>query len=439
MSHAAVRRSSKLQGHGSRTRSIIVAALVLLTATSLAVTPLLNPDTTAAVDNLLTKSQQTFESDPVGWDASDVARSWRTRTFSAQGRYSLLVVANAKNYDGTTPMHATTSTGTAGVRVRPGSEYTGTFQVRPWKDFTDHVACELTWYRADGSFIGGSMGPWTLEAPNSWKSMKCTAVAPSDAVFAALRVRFHSVYQGDVHYIDNAGLVGPPVSNQPPAGSDEFNLLESEQHSFESSLQGWVTQGNASTLRSTTAAAAGAASMQIVGSATDPVYVDSTRTIRVGTMPGTDGIEAIVGHMYEGRVQVLSTTSSSFVRCELRWYHPDGSILTTSFGPEALAVKGVWGRHLCRAVAPTGAAYAALRLHISNAGVGDSFYLDDAWLVDMSDPSGTTTPPATTAPATTAPATTQPPATTPPATTAPATTPPPPTTPPATTPPATTP
>ena len=291
----------------------IVAAL--LAASVIAVTPLITTTADAIPINLLNRNQQSFEADPIGWEPNTVARVWRTRQTSADGKYSLLVAAIASKYDGTKPMHVNTLPGTSGAKVTPGVEYTGQFKVRPWKTFTDDVACEVVWSRLDGSLISVSRGPWQPETADAWKSISCTAVAPSGAAFAALRVRFHSVYQGDVHYIDQAGLIEPSTTPHQVLAPLEDNLLESEQHSFEAALDGWVSQGNAALSRSMTASKDGSASMMIVGSRNDAVYVDESRTIRAATMPGTDGVRAIVGHTYEGRIYVMSPNESSPARC----------------------------------------------------------------------------------------------------------------------------
>ncbi len=198
-------------------------------------------------------------------------------------------------------------------------------------------------------------------------------------------------------------LIGA-VSCSPHADSrsmrvDAVNLLDPTQRSIEQgppgSSAGWATQGNASIARSTAAATDGKASLRVVGSSHDPISVDGTRTIRVATSPATDGVRVKPGHTYAGRVDVMSPKESSPVRCELRWYDESGAIMDTQKGAEVTEVPAKWTETDCAARAPGNAAFAALRVHIANADFGDVYYVDNAWLIDSTDPtapaSGTTT------------------------------------------------
>lgn len=181
---------------------------------------------------------------------------------------------------------------------------------------------------------------------------------------------------------------------------DAVNLLDAAQNSIEDGRpgtppSGWVSQGNADIARSGAFAAIGEASMRVVDSLQDPVYVDASRTIRVGTSPATDGVPVQEGHVYAGSLEVTSPTESSPVRCELRWYDENGAIVRTDPGEEVTEVPSEWTRAGCTAPAPDGAAYAALRVHIRDADLGDTHYVDDAWLVDNTDggdDTATTTP-----------------------------------------------
>jgi hypothetical protein len=375
------------------------------------------------VVNLLTPNQQSIEGSPTGWTAGGSAWTSRTNEYAAHGRHSLKVVAGGPMYDGQRAMDVGTLGGVEGAQVRAGSSYEARLQVRPWETFRTKVACRLEWFSADGKRVGITDPAWHSEAADAWTTISCAATAPDGAAFAAVRVEFVAVYHGDAHYIDDAALFGS--SDEPPPMT---NLLDAEQNGFESALRGWVTQGNAAIVRSTAFASTGTASMSVTGSTSDPVYVDATRTVRVGTSPGPDGVPVEPGAPYVGSVSVMSTSESSPVRCELRFYAPDGSIITTSLGPDRLETPGSWGRHLCSARAPSGATHAALRVVIGDADTGDEHYVDDAWLLaggtPPSVPAPDTTQPGTAAPTTepvdttsTSPATTLP--TPPPTTTAP--------------------
>lgn len=413
----------------SRLRTFGVAAAAALVAGVVALSPLRTPAADATVTELLTVNQSTFEAGPSGWVAEPVARVTLTRKQAVEGRQSLRVAASASSFIGTRPMQVSTTPGTAGVRVTPGVTYTGRFQVRPG-GVTDNVACELTWFGANGAVLGRSTGPWRAESAGAWTASSCASVAPAGAAYAALRVKFESAAWGEVHFVDDAGLIGstappttaPPTTAPPTTAPPAANLLDGNQQSFEAAFSGWITQGNASATRSTLAARVGSASMRVVGSTSDPVHVDGTRTVRVATSTGTEGVSVTAGRTYLGSAQVMSTNETSPVRCELRWYRADGSILDTALGAEVNEVPGTWANRTCQATAPPGAAFAALRVHVANADTGDVHYVDDAWLVD----SAGTPPPPTTAPPTTVPPTTAPPTTAPPTTAPPTTVPPPP-------------
>ena len=211
----------------------------------------------------------------------------------------------------------------------------------------------------------------------------------------------------------------------PDGGSihiEAVNLLDHQQSSLEASPTeipgpGWETQGNAVLERSTTVSTDGEASLRVEGSEYDPVHTDDSGTIRIATSTATSGVRVHPGTVYAGWLDVMSRSGASPVRCELRWYDRDGAILRTDEGREVTERPSRWRTPICLGRAPTGASYAALRLHVANSGPGDVHYVDNAWLIaaspeptDQTAGVSTTVPQKSVAPPTTQPSTTQPPA-----------------------------
>lgn len=250
--------------------------------------------------------------------------------------------------------------------------------------------------------------PSTRHAPRLWLGIY--AMAGLTVVLAACSPA-----------LQRSGPVGTDPHDE--LGADTYNLLDPVQQSMEATSDrptddsaGWITQGNADIGRSTEAAAEGRSSLKVVGSDSDPIYVDNTRTVRVATTP----VSVTAGHTYEGRVKVMSPAERSPVRCELRWYDADGKIMDTAAGRAITEAPGAWANPSCRATAPGGAASGALRVHLAKADVTDVHFVDEAFLIDISTnsvgetPTSSSVPPsaAPTIPAPSAPTTTAPPMTT---------------------------
>lgn len=417
-----------------RSRALLVLCIALAALLLVLAGPTLTGDAKAAT-NLLSENQRTLDADPTGWHPIGVARTWVDSQYVAQGTAALKVGAYATSFNGTRSMSVTTSTGTAGVPVQAGEVYQASFQSRPYEGFTTSVACELTWFRTDGSIAARASAPWVKQSPNAWKRFSCEGTAPSDAAYAAVRANFRSVHHRDLHWLDDASLLGssgdttttaPSTTTTAPSTTSTtaatttttevssgttVNLLDRHQQDFESQLSGWVTQGNAQIARTTDAGYQSSAALRVTGSTSDPIYTDGSRTVRAGTRPGTDGVPASPGTTYRGTIRVQAPESGSPVRCEIRFYDANGWILETALGAES-PVTGSWTMRSCERIAPQGTAFAALRVHVADADYGDSYLFDDAWLVDGSSGGSADGSTATTAPPPTTTTTTGPPSTT---------------------------
>lgn len=338
----------------------------------------------AATGNLLTVGQQSFERTPIGWVSGEGGAVWRTKRYASDGRYSLMIAAVGGTWQGRRAIEVTT-TGPSAVPVEPGARYAAQFDLRPWADFVDDAACELRWLGADGRMIGRSTGPEQRELANAWRTYACDGLAPAGASGVSLVLQLRGAYRGDVHFLDRASILR--VDNAPTtttAAPTPVNLLDPNQHGFEDDeIDGWIPQGNASLGRSTAAAATGDASMLVTASGADPISIDDSLTVRVGTSSGVDGVNVIPGRTYRASVRVNPRDITKAAgRCELRWYRADGSILDTVGGRSAVLPLGRWSLLSCSAVAPGGAAFGALRVYLAHAPYGTGFFVDDAWLSD---------------------------------------------------------
>ena len=172
---------------------------------------------------------------------------------------------------------------------------------------------------------------------------------------------------------------------------------------FGSSVGGWTPQGNATVAHSRTGGVDSGGALQVTVDRSGP-WPDGTRTARVGSPPKPgEGVPVTPGEHYYASWQIRPASTTSPVRCELRWYRQDGKILSTSFGPFVTQQAGTWTMAACDATAPSGAAYAGVRVYIDQADYGDVHYVDNASLATSastnSDPAPAPAPEPTQEPA----------------------------------------
>ncbi len=186
------------------------------------------------------------------------------------------------------------------------------------------------------------------------------------------------------------------------------NLLSQEQHRFDGAgTSGWIPQGNTEIRTSDGPAVVGDRVLRVDVSADGP-FPDASGTARVGTAAGSGSPSATAGVEYSGSVQTTPLGTATTVRCELRWYAADGSILATNdSGPLTQQADTGWTTHTCSGVAPSDTTHVGLRVFIQGASYGDVHLVDNASLVAAD--SGESTPPQTAAPTEPPPATEPPP------------------------------
>ncbi|MCU1590082.1 MAG: Tsac [Frankiales bacterium] len=157
-----------------------------------------------AAGNLLPAAAQSFEDGTTG--------GWINQL------QATLSNSSAQFYAGTRSLLATATTaastcavgsavGTAGVAVTPGKTYTASMWVRPGVAQASANTI-IRWYTAAGAAAStasvSSNNPAMVA--NVWQRVSVTAVAPSDAAFAAVQQNFTATNIGDLFYIDAVRL-----------------------------------------------------------------------------------------------------------------------------------------------------------------------------------------------------------------------------------------
>ena len=193
------------------------------------------------------------------------------------------------------------------------------------------------------------------------------------------------------------GFVATACGAYPNGPDSDFvvaNLLDDQQNSLEEPAAapdqlGWETQGNAAIDRTDGTASTGDASLRVLASSSDPIHVDDSGDVRVATSTSTRGVRVSAGEVYAGWLDVTSSSTRTRVRCELRWYDDTGAIIDTDEGPQLVEMPSMWTTPFCFGRAPEDALFGALRLHITDASRDDAYYLDNAWMIQVTGvPSG---------------------------------------------------
>ena len=189
--------------------------------------PTANPLTTAAmalkvntatVGNLLTANQASLESNATtGWQVNSNCTIAVVGTPTSVGSYALQVTGT-----GASPS-AATLTNTSGVPVVAGQTYTAVADVRS-ASATPTLRLYMHYYTAAGAFISTSYQSATVTVSSSaWQTVRHTTVAPATAAYVAMVPEFTGGANGEVFYVDKAGiwegaggqwaLPGTPITN----------------------------------------------------------------------------------------------------------------------------------------------------------------------------------------------------------------------------------
>ncbi len=157
--------------------------------------------------NLLSENQSNLETDLTGWvGAGTNCTATRSTTQAASGSASLRLSSTAGG-----DMSTTTDTGLSGVPVEPGQLYVATARARTAVSARS-VSAGISWYDAAGAFISEDIDATAADATNWNTSVEASAVAPTLAAFAAVKVIVAATGgASELHYFDEIGLtIGNP-------------------------------------------------------------------------------------------------------------------------------------------------------------------------------------------------------------------------------------
>jgi hypothetical protein len=140
-----------------------------------------------------------FETNTNGWTGGGATIS-RDTTRAVHGIACLRVVTNG----GSGGQGATTPGGTSGIPVTAESSYTAS----AWVSGAASVRINVLWYDANGTLLGGNSSAYATPG-SSWIRRVVSAVAPTDAAYAAVRIETNST-TSVTFYVDAVQLENLP-------------------------------------------------------------------------------------------------------------------------------------------------------------------------------------------------------------------------------------
>jgi endoglucanase len=170
--------------------------------------------TAAAVTNLLTGSQATFDLGAGGWlGAAATASQVATPSQSGPGALALTSTIGAVE------MATVQGAGTAGwTPAAPGQVYTATAWVRAAT--TARRADAMVAFRsATGASLGSAWGPLGTDQAAAWgQTGPAVGIAPAGTAYAETAVFFYGAATGETHYVDTVALTTHPGGSAAIAG-----------------------------------------------------------------------------------------------------------------------------------------------------------------------------------------------------------------------------
>lgn len=152
--------------------------------------------------NLLSSVDGSFETGVGTWVGTNCALA-QSSAQSLDGSFSLRLTASSA---------ATMSAATAAYAVQPSTAYTAVASVIAGSAAR---TCTVTinWYNASSALISSSVGTGVADNTSTWTEVSAGATSPANAAFATVQVTVTSPANGEVHYVDEAGLWlgGSPV------------------------------------------------------------------------------------------------------------------------------------------------------------------------------------------------------------------------------------
>jgi hypothetical protein len=163
-------------------------------------------------NNVLTADNASFETTLGSWTAGTSTTATQYTTGQAlHGVYSMSLVRLSTTGDAT----ANLPTGTSGVRVKAGAQYTC---VASFKAATTgrSTRVEVTWYDRSGTSISTSTGSNVTDTTSGWTQANITATAPTGAYYASITVRVLAAAANEQHWVDSVSIhIGSSTTWQP--------------------------------------------------------------------------------------------------------------------------------------------------------------------------------------------------------------------------------
>lgn len=154
---------------------------------------------TIGAPELLTPNQSGLETDTTGWAPNDANTTLTRSTAQAWGGVASLAITAVAS--GT--CQATTPTGTAGMPVTAGENYTATARFRAATQFRP-VYAVITWYNAAGGAVAGTINGTPInDSATGWTFFTVSGVAPATTAYARVVLTVSSPAAGEVHYVDD--------------------------------------------------------------------------------------------------------------------------------------------------------------------------------------------------------------------------------------------
>lgn len=156
-----------------------------------------------------------FDTNTTGWLAganSTIARV-TTPTFAGAGALSITSTTSGS-------INANTSTGTAGIIVVPGEQYTASAYYRA-ATTGRNGKIDVQWYNAAGTSVATTSGTSQAFVAGAWTRLQDTHTAPATAVYARPIFSVVGTTAGsEIHYIDSAQFeLGPTATTYKAAGT----------------------------------------------------------------------------------------------------------------------------------------------------------------------------------------------------------------------------
>ena len=282
-----------------------------------------------------------------------------------------VTISNGQSIGGATSIRATANSagyawvypgaGTSGARVVPGHTYTATVTAHPVAGaVATPFAAHLTWYDANGSYLGGSDGRSVTPVGGTSTTLTATASAPISAAWAVPQWQSGApLATGDAVDLASFGIadgtvapVAPtPTPTSVPSGPQ--NLMSSTGVVSATTASLFSSGGSGSTAPALAVGLASGVSILRVTAATQGYAWVYPRSPSSGA-PVTPGLTYTASLAVRG---ATLTTTSLAGAAHLTWYDSAGNWLGGSDGASAL-VSADWRTVSVTAAVPSRAAWA---------------------------------------------------------------------------------